>query len=200
VGKAYKALQAKVTDAFGNPVGGVKVTFTAPATGAGGTFGGKATATALSGANGVASAPTFTANTRAGGFTVSASVAGVGTPALFSLTNKPGPVARIVPATGTTPQTASKNADFAVALAVNVTDSFGNALSNVTVTFTVKPDVKTGAGATFTGGGHVVTEPTDATGLATAPALTADGSAGTFTVVASVLGVAIKGTFRLTIS
>jgi len=65
----------------------VTVTFTAPGSGASGTFVGSATATAVTNASGIATAPAFTANAVAGGFTVTATVAGVATPANFSLTN-----------------------------------------------------------------------------------------------------------------
>ena len=73
------ALAAKVTDAAAQPVAGVSVTFTAPASGAGGVFvGGVRTVTATTAATGVATAPQFTANATAGAFAVSASVSGVG--------------------------------------------------------------------------------------------------------------------------
>jgi hypothetical protein len=65
------------------------VTFTAPASGASGSFGASgATATATSGADGVATAPQFTANLTTGSFTVNATVAGVSAPAAFNLTNQ----------------------------------------------------------------------------------------------------------------
>ena len=81
------ALQATVKDANNNPVGGVTVTFTAPSSGATGTFSGSATAMAVTNASGLATAPTFTANATAGSYTVTASAPGVSFPASFSLTN-----------------------------------------------------------------------------------------------------------------
>jgi hypothetical protein len=64
------------------------VTFTAPANGASGTFPGSVkTAPAATDASGIATAPAFTANGTVGSYNVTASVAGVGTPASFSLTN-----------------------------------------------------------------------------------------------------------------
>ncbi len=65
------------------------VTFTAPSSGASGTFGGSATATVATNAAGLATAPAFTANGQAGSYTVTATAAGVGTSAIFSLTNTP---------------------------------------------------------------------------------------------------------------
>src|SRR5947209_7183029 len=69
VGTAFAtALQAVVTDSFGNVIPGVSVTFAAPASGAGGSFAGSATVT--TDARGVATAPAFTANTIAGSYNV----------------------------------------------------------------------------------------------------------------------------------
>ena len=73
------ALQATVKDSGGNPVSGATVTFTAPASGASGTFGGSATATVITNASGVATAPALTANSQTGGYTVIASCTGVAT-------------------------------------------------------------------------------------------------------------------------
>ena len=78
-------LAAKVTDG-GNPVAGVPVTFTAPASGASATFpGGASTVTVNTDASGVATTPPVTAGTITGTYAVTASA---GTPsATFSLTN-----------------------------------------------------------------------------------------------------------------
>ncbi|MCY0093706.1 choice-of-anchor D domain-containing protein [Hoeflea ulvae] len=76
------ALSAKVVDHGDNPVSGVTVTFTAPATGAGLDT---ASQTATTNASGVASL-SATANATAGAFIVNASAAGISTTADFSLT------------------------------------------------------------------------------------------------------------------
>ena len=81
-------LSATVTDSSGNPVSGVTVTFRAPASGPSGVFaGGQSTVTATTNAAGVATSAPFTANGTLGSYTVSALVAGVPLPAVFSLTN-----------------------------------------------------------------------------------------------------------------
>ncbi len=77
VNTAFAALVATVKDSSGNPVSGATVTFAAPTSGASGTFGGSNTATVATNSSGVATSPTFTANTIAGSYTVTASVAGV---------------------------------------------------------------------------------------------------------------------------
>ena len=80
-------LVAKVTTG-GSPSRGVSVTFTAPSSGAGGTFAnGMATETDATDANGNATSSTFTANTTSGVYMVAASVAGAAAPANFKLTN-----------------------------------------------------------------------------------------------------------------
>jgi len=80
-------LAVTIKDAGGNPVSGVTVTFTAPATGASGTFSNSTnTITVATNSSGIASAP-FTANATAGGpYNVSAASAGL-TTVTFSLTN-----------------------------------------------------------------------------------------------------------------
>lgn len=81
-------LVATVVDGGGNPLPGVSVTFTAPASGASGTFaGGATTLTAVSDTNGHATSSTFAANATAGGpYNVTATT-GALAPANFILTN-----------------------------------------------------------------------------------------------------------------
>jgi len=82
------ALQAKVLDYSGSPVGGITVTFAAPSSGASGTFAsGAASAVVQTNASGVATAPAFRANGTVGSYQVTATVAGVRAPAVFSLSN-----------------------------------------------------------------------------------------------------------------
>jgi uncharacterized repeat protein (TIGR01451 family) len=76
-------LDALVADAFGNPIPGVLVTFTAPTSGASATL---PVATATTDADGHA-AVSATAGTTPGTYAVSATVPGVLTPASFTLTN-----------------------------------------------------------------------------------------------------------------
>src|SRR5262249_27149505 len=89
-------LRASLFDSFGNPINGASVTFTAPASGASGTFaGGGTTATVTTGTQGVdglATSPTFTANsvpnTSGTHYNVTANYNPPGgSPATFALTN-----------------------------------------------------------------------------------------------------------------
>jgi uncharacterized repeat protein (TIGR01451 family) len=81
------ALQATVTES-GNPQNGISVTFTAPGSSASGTFTGASTTAVVStNSSGVATVPTFTANSIGGTYNVVASI-GTGLPtATFVLTN-----------------------------------------------------------------------------------------------------------------
>jgi hypothetical protein len=83
-------LAVTVTDADGNAVPGVLVTFAAPKQGASGRFGAKhrRVVRARTDARGVAVAPAFRANGRGGGYAVRASVHGVRHPAAFALVNR----------------------------------------------------------------------------------------------------------------
>jgi len=81
--------QAAVLDAIGSPVAGVDVAFTAPASGASGTFadsGANATQ-ATTDAFGLATPATFIANALDGAYTVEATVAGIAIPAEYELEN-----------------------------------------------------------------------------------------------------------------
>lgn len=195
VGTAFgSALQATVTDASNNPVSGVTVTFTATAA----TSGASATlsngGSATTGANGKASV-TATANMHAGGYRVTASAGGVGSPVTFTLTNDPGAPTTLTANAGTTPQSATVNTTFTVPLAVTLTDQDGNPISGVTVTFTAPAS---GASGRFTGSGNSVTAPTNAQGVATAPSITANSTAGGYAVAASGGGVTNATAFALT--
>lgn len=86
-------LAASVTDGSLQPVPGVPVTFTVPATGASGVFPGSATSAIVNtNASGVAIAPVLTANSLAGNYQVAATAPGALAPAGYKLTNAvPGP-------------------------------------------------------------------------------------------------------------
>ncbi|MGA7559243.1 MAG: hypothetical protein WCF61_04900 [Terriglobales bacterium] len=186
-------LVATVLDGNQNPVSGASVTFTAPpSSGASGTFNnGTATETDTTDANGMATSSTFTANANAGGYAVTATVAGVATPASFSLTNITGAVISITPTSGT-PQSATVNAGFAAPLVATVMAN-GSPVSGATVTFEVPT-----AGASITFAGGVNTAVTDANGKATSAPFTANGSVGTYTVTATVASGAEPANFILT--
>jgi hypothetical protein len=96
-------LAVTVDDALGNPVTDVPVTFTAPSSGASGTFSNASNSvTVYTDASGIAVAPVFTANAIPGGYVVKAFVGGYSPSAAFALVNDATPsgtVSAVVPST-----------------------------------------------------------------------------------------------------
>jgi hypothetical protein len=187
------AMQVTVKDKYGNLVGGVSVTFAAPTSGADGAFSGKSTVTVTTNSLGVAIAPTFTAGTVAGSYSVKATVAGVTSSASFNLTNTAGAAATIVTTAGT-PQSAAVGKNFGTAMQVKVEDKYGNAVAGVSVTFTAPTSSPTGAFS----GKSTVTVTTNSLGVAIAPTFTAGTRTGSYSVKATVAGVSSSASFNLT--
>lgn len=190
-------LQAKVTDASGNPVSGVTVTFNLPPSGATANFTGGLgkTAAAITDASGTAASPTLTATSTNGSFTATAMVSGIAAPANYSLTT--------VPRTGTTmsvvsgsPQSTVAGTAFAQPLVAVVRDASNNPVPGLTLTFTIPGTTVSG---TFAGGGKTATLVTDASGMATSPPITATTRVGTFVPYASVAGLT-RANFSLSIT
>ena len=109
------------------------------------------------------------------------------------MTNTAAPVETIT-ATSGTPQSALIDKAFAQPLVATVTTG-GSPDSGVVVTFTAP---LSGASGAFAGGSNTVTATTDASGVATSPIFTANGSTGTYTVTATVTGVSSAADFSLT--
>ena len=145
-------LAVLVRDASGNPVSGVTVAFTVPASGASATL---SAAQATTDATGRASV-TATANGAAGSYTVTAAVSGVSGTASFALTNVAAGAAHLV----FTQQPVSTTAGATIsAVSVKLTDSGGNPLNGMAVTLSA-----TGGSGTLEG---TVNGITDITGTAT---------------------------------
>jgi hypothetical protein len=180
----------------GSPMSGAFVVFTAPATGASGTFtGGTSTETDTTNASGVATSSTFTANGTLGAETVTATVAGTTATANFSLANTSGPAASITATSGSL-QDATISSAFEEPLVATVLDSNQNPVSGASVTFAAP---LTGASGAFASNSTATeTDTTNASGVATSSTLTADASAGSYTVTATVAGVATEANFSLT--
>jgi len=186
-------LQATVVDSDSNPVSGVSVTFTAPASGASGTFltSGTNTETDVTGTNGVAISSAFKADAIAGGPYTVAATAGALAPANFSLTNSAAPM---IAAMGGTPQTVQINQPFGAQLQATVTQG-GVGVSGVTVTFTAPAS---GAGGTFANNTDTETDITGANGVATSSTFKANATAGAYMVTATAAGVSGTADFNLT--
>jgi hypothetical protein len=188
-------LEVQASDIYGNLVPGAQVTFIehdgAGVPGAGATFPSNATTVAVAtNAQGLAIAPVLTANHTAGSFTVTTSAGAVSGPT-FSLNNTPGAAAAIAAVSGT-PQVAPVGFAYPNLLQAKVSDSYGNPVPNVPVTFSAPAS---GASGTFNGPPTVTT---NALGVATAPAFTANQVAGSFTVTVSAPPPVGSASFSLT--
>src|SRR5579884_932788 len=181
----------------GSPASGVTVTFTAPTSGASGVFSSTNTYTASvqTNAQGLATAPAFTANQTAGTYSVTASASGISGSAGFLLTNSNAGVSSGVTAYTGSNQSATVASAYSSPLQAQVLDPNGNPVQGATVTFASPSG--TNPGVTFAGGGATATASTNSAGIATSPPLTANTTAGTFTVTASTAGVANPATFSL---
>jgi protocatechuate 3,4-dioxygenase beta subunit len=185
-GSYGQPLQARVTDAGGNPVQGATVNFSIlpGATGASASFLG-ASPSAITDSNGRATSPVLMANGVPGRFSATASTAGVSTVATYTLDNH---------ATRTTLQATSRRAmkakvgsRYRSSLQVRLLDAGGQPIEGATVTFAIAV-ADNGAAADFLGGTSQATALTDANGLVTAPPLIANKTAGSFTATATALG------------
>ena len=188
-------LEVSVSDSFSDPVSAATVNFTVVTTaGAGATFaGGGASATAQTNESGIATSPVLMAGESAGAFTVTATVSGVNASVTFTLTDLSGRPTTIAAGVGTS-QAAELGTDFAVPLAVTVTDTDGNPVVGATVTFRAPAG---GASGVFAGSGTNAAVLTDSTGIAAAPEFSANQHTGGYVVTASVSGISIPATFAL---
>ena len=196
VGAAFAiAPGVTIVNSSGKPLAGVSVTFTAPPTGASGTFSNAAAAiTVATNSAGVAAAP-FTANGIAGSYSITAAAPGY-SGVQFNMKNLAGAAAGMSANVGTTPQSVKVLTQFATALAVTVRDARGNLARGVNVTFAAPT---TGATGVFADGLSTATAATDASGVASV-VLTAGAVPGSFTATASTAGAtAISFTLTVTV-
>jgi Zn-dependent metalloprotease len=192
----YKNFSVKIFDQYETPLANVSVTFSAPISGPTGKFqsSNNAQAVVFSGGDGVATAPTFTANNTVGTFAVSASVNGISDPAIFQMENyydDPGSITIV----GGDKQKIGPGNVFLSNLNVVVKDLHDRPMTGTHVIFT---SPETGASATFAGNGsHTSTVMTDTNGTASITAA-ANGISGTYSVTATVEGTTLSVNFTLT--
>ncbi len=165
-----------VTDDNGDPLQGVRVTFTA--VGQGSVTGG----TATSKANGIATVGSWTLGTSVGTNTLNASVPGAGSIA-FTAQGTPGSPVRVAASTPTS-VVGVIGAPVSPPPAVRVEDAFGNGVPGVTVTFAV-----TSGGGSVTGAIQV----TNSAGVATVGSWTLGSGAGTNTLTATTQPAGLTG-------
>ena len=108
-----------------------------------------------------------------------------GSPATGTIQQDVDNPSSVTPASGTTPQTATPSSAFATNLAVLVENSSGQPAQGVSVTFTAPAS---GASGKFANNSATVIETTNANGIATASAFTANATTGGYTVTATATG------------
>jgi adhesin/invasin len=170
-----------VKDRFTNPVPGVSVVFTVAS--GGGTIVGNA---ATTNSAGIAAVTSWTMGTTVGANTLTAlALSGgiTGNPVTFSATATPGAVATIV-AVGSTSLTSTVFTAVTPVPQVKVTDASGNAVPNVTVTFTTSGGTVVAGTTSATS----VTRTTNASGIASPDGWVLGTAAGSYTLTASATG------------
>ena len=110
---------------------------------------------------------------------------------MFNLTNSAGAPATITATQGSGQRTVIDTV-FLTGLQATVQDASGNPVPGITVTFAAP-----GSGASSSFAGPTAVQ-TNALGVATAPAIIANGIAGTYSVTASAAGVSTAAGFTLT--
>ena len=130
---------------------------------------------------------------RTGTFTVQASVSGVSKLVTFTLTDRASAAYAIAAGAGIS-QEAQLGTDFAIPLAVSVTDSSGNEVAGAKVTFTAPAS---GPSGVFAGHGPTTVVTTSSKGVAVAPNFVANQVAGGYIVTARVAGLTSIATFAL---
>jgi hypothetical protein len=174
-------------------VAGTAVRFTAPASGASGTFAGSGASAVMVGADaqGDATAPTFSANLLGGSYAVTA-VSAYGTVS-FALTNSAAGVPAELVAVSPLRSSARVLGRYARPLAVRVLDANGAPLAGVSISFAISAAAGTNAcgaaqsaGAAFVGAATQATASTNAAGIASSPPLLANASAGAFSAIAAL--------------
>ncbi|HYW32556.1 MAG TPA: Ig-like domain-containing protein [Gemmatimonas sp.] len=168
----------RVTDAFGNPVSGVTVSFAVTAGG-----GAINATTVITNALGQAALGTWTLGGTAGANAVTATAAGLtGSPVTFTATGTVGAATNMIAASAVS-QSAAVGTAVAAAPSVRVRDAGGNGVSGITVTFTL-----TSGGGTMSPASPALVV-TNASGVATLSSWTLGTVAGSNAVTATVAGL-----------
>jgi hypothetical protein len=176
IGTAFTtALSVTVKDAGGVTIPSSNVTFTAPVeSGPSGTFSNSTnTIQVATNASGIASPGAFTANSKAGAYTVTATD---GTASgTFNLTNVPGAPASIALTSGSGQSTVI-GTSFTNPLIATVTDTGGNLVPGATVTFTAPTGLK--PSLIFSNASNTISVSTNAGGQANSTAMLANSIPG----------------------
>lgn len=179
-------LSVRVTDPYGNPISGTLVAFTAPLAGASGQNTNLSLSTDSSGTVSTA----YSANTIAGRYPVTSTVANTSLRTTFRLTNLADAPSVLTIDNGNN-QVATIDSPFPTALTVRVTDQYGNPVAGVPVNFSIQSGTTGATGLLDSTSGT-----SNALGLVSTT-LKASGNQGSFRVIASATGLNTSATFDL---
>lgn len=185
VNTAYLPLSAQVLDQYGAAMPGVTVTFTMPAGFGSWAGGGSLVRNVVTSGSGIATSPIFTANSTAGNLIPAPTVAVgsvAGTPSVSFKNVDPAVVTAISTFSGNN-QSAPINTLFASALVARAANELNNPVAGASILFTAP-----GSGASCTFPTTTFTAISNASGLATTPQPTANGTTGAYTVSATKAG------------
>ena len=195
-------LQARVTDAAGNPVQGAIVSFSVVpgTTGAGASFLGGGQVTSATDSSGLATSPPLQANGSPGRFSAVASTGGVAGVATYDLDTNAAVAA--FAAVGATAQSATIDSRYPKPLTARLADQDGRPIEGAAVTFTLGAATSGGGGAaapgaSFPGGTGQATVLTNANGEATTPLFLANDTPGKFTATATAVGATAPVAYTL---
>jgi len=182
------AFKVKVTDPKGIAVSGVQVSFNAPAIGAGCSF--PSSNLAMSDSSGLATSQVAIANTKAGSYSLTASIPDIGF-VTFYQSNVADSFAMVQPYIGDNNRYTVNQTYYYDLIAARSTDQFGNPVPKVPITFN-NPNTE-GANCIFANSTPIIT---DNNGVAYSTYITTNTIAGDYQVKATS-GTAIPGIFNL---
>ena len=183
------AFKVKVTDPKGIAVSGVQVSFNAPAIGAGCSF--PTSNLAVSDSTGLATSQVAIANTKAGSYSLTASIPDIGFVTFYE-SSVADSFAMVQPYIGDNNSYTVNRMYYYNLIAARSTDQFGNPVPKIPIWFN-NPNTS-GANCTFANTSSVIS---DNYGIAYSPNITTNTIAGNYKVTATS-GIAIPANFTLT--
>ena len=190
----YQPVSVLVKDQFNTPMPGVQVTFTVPSGRGTWPGGGSLSRSVNTDGSGIAASPVLTASATLGAFNLTVVSGNVTSTSLGVFTTiNPAVVTSLSAASGSN-QSAAPTFSFALPLVARAANALNQPVAGATITFT---SPFTGASCTFPTTFSTTTATSDVSGFATSSIPTANATAGSYLVVASLAG-ATDANFGLT--
>ena len=182
---AYLPVSVLVKDQFNAPMAGITVTFTVPSGRGTWPGGGSLSRTAVTNGSGIATSPVLTASATLGLFHLTVVAGGVSSTSITSFTTVDPAVVTSLSAYSGSNQTAAPSFPFGAPLVARAANALNQPVAGASVLFT---SPASGASCTFPTLFATTTAISDANGLASTPIPTANATAGTYSVAATLAG------------